>query len=305
MAGPETAAWVDRSRRAFTSVTGYFREHRRARLALILGLPLSILLVFFVLPLGTMLWISFLSGLPPASVTVENYVRLVSSSLYLQVVWETTVLTVQTTVLVTVIGYTLAYSIVRFSRRTSILLLLIILPFWTNYIIRMYAWINILQTGGVIDFILETVGLVQEPSGYLYTTQAVLVGFVYVWLPLATLPFYSSITGMDQDLIDAAKDLGSGPLKTFATVTFPRTRDGIVAGIILSAIPTFGSFITPVLLGGTDVIMIGVVIENQFTEAFNWPFGAALSMVVSAFVLVALIAGVMAGSDLVGGGDTA
>jgi spermidine/putrescine transport system permease protein len=283
------------------SVAQYFREHRRARLALILGPPLAILFLFFVLPLGTMLWISFLSGLPPAPVTPDNYLRLVSSTLYLNVVWETVVLTFTTTVTVTVIGYTLAYSIVRFSRRTSLLLLLIILPFWTNYIIRMYAWINILQSGGVIDYILEGLGVVQDPSGYLYTPEAVLVGFVYVWLPLASLPFYSSITGMDQDLIDAAKDLGSGPLKTFVTVTFPQTRDGIVAGVILSAIPTFGSFITPALLGGTDVIMIGMVIENQFTEAFNWPFGAALSMIVSLFVVLFLVAGVMAGSDLVGG----
>jgi spermidine/putrescine transport system permease protein len=252
--------------------------------------------------MGTMLWMSFLTGLPPASVTLQNYAQLVSSTLYLQVIWETVVLTVQTTVLVTMIGYTLAYSIVRFSRRTSVLLLLIILPFWTNYIIRMYAWINILQSGGVIDSILMTLNVVQQAGGYLYTPEAVLVGFVYVWLPLATLPFYSSIIGMDDDLIDAAKDLGAGPIKTFVTVTFPRTRDGIVAGIILSAIPTFGSFITPTLLGGTDVIMIGVVIENQFTTAFNWPFGAALSMVVSTVVLVLLISGVMAGSDLVGGG---
>jgi spermidine/putrescine transport system permease protein len=283
------------------TVAEYFREHRRARLLLIVGPPLSVLLLFFVLPLGTMLWMSFLSAMPPASFTLENYVRLVSSSLYLNVIKQTAVLTVQTTVLVVVLGYTLAYSIVRFSKRTSLLLLLIILPFWTNYIIRMYAWINILQTGGVIDFAMTSLNLIQEAGGHLYTTEAVLVGFVYVWLPLATLPFYSSIVGMDQDLIDAAKDLGSGPIQTFVTVTFPQTRDGIVAGIILSAIPTFGSFITPTLLGGTDVIMIGMVIENQFTSAFNWPFGAALSMVVSAVVLVFMIAGVMAGSDLVGG----
>lgn len=287
--------------RYLRTLTKYFREHRKARLLLVVGLPLSVLLIFFVLPLGTMLWMSFLSGMPPASFTLENYVRLVSSSLYLKVVQRTTVLTIQTTVLVVILGYTLAYSIVRFSRRTSMLLLLIILPFWTNYIIRMYAWINILQTGGVIDYVMTSLNVVQQANGYLYSTEAVLVGFVYVWLPLATLPFYSSITGMDQDLIDAAKDLGSGPIKTFVTVTFPQTRDGIIAGIILSAIPTFGSFITPTLLGGTDVIMIGMVIENQFTSAFNWPFGAALSMVVSAVVLVFLVAGVMAGSDLVGG----
>jgi spermidine/putrescine transport system permease protein len=303
MAGTEPTEQTGFRDRAH-SIAEYFRTHRRARLTLIIGPPLATLFVFFVLPLGTMLWISFLSGLPPAPTTFDNYTRLVSSSLYLQVVWETIVLTFTTTVIVTVVGYTLAYSIVRFSRRTSLLLLLIILPFWTNYIIRMYAWINILQTGGVIDFILEGLGLIQDPSGYLYTPEAVLVGFVYVWLPLATLPFYSSITGMDLDLIDAAKDLGSGPLKTFVTVTFPQTRDGIVAGVILAAIPTFGSFITPALLGGTDVIMIGMVIENQFTEAFNWPFGAALSMIVSLFVVLFLVAGVMAGSDLVGG-DTA
>ncbi len=283
----------------------FLRDHPRARLAVVVGPPLAVLLVFFIVPLVTMLWLSFLTGLPPAEFTLANYARLVTSTLYLDVVWQTTVLTVGTTVLVTVIGYTLAYSIVRFSRRTTTLLLLIVLPFWTNYIIRMYAWINILQSGGVLDSILLAAGLIESTGGFLYTSDAVLVGFVYVWLPLAALPFYASISNVDEDLIDAAKDLGAGPLKTFATVTFPMTRDGIVAGIVLAAIPTFGSFITPTLLGGTDVIMIGVVIENQFVEAFNWPFGSALSMVVSALVVVLLVASVLAGSDLVTGGEPA
>lgn len=284
-------------------VLDYLRERPRLRLGLIVGPPLFVLLTFFILPLFSMAWLSFQSQLPPAGeFTFQNYVRIFSSTVYLDVIWQTTVLTVQTTAIVVAMGYTLAYSIVRFSKRTTWLLLLVILPFWTNYIIRMYAWINILQTGGVLSVILNTFNIIQQPQGFLFTQKAVLVGFVYVWLPLAVLPFYASLANMDEDLIEAAKDLGSGPIKAFLTVTLPMTKGGIIAGIILVAIPTFGSFITPVLLGGSNVIMIGVVIENQFGGAFNWPFGSALGMLVSVVVIGLLVAGVRAGGNLYGGG---
>ncbi|PSQ13118.1 ABC transporter permease [Halobacteriales archaeon QS_5_70_15] len=287
----------------------YIRDKPRVRLGLIIGPPLLVLVGFFVLPIVSIGFLSFsppqqTNILPGGRVTLENYARAFTQSVYLDVLWRTTVITVQTTAIVVAIGYTMAYSIVRFSRRTSLLLLLVILPFWTNYIIRMYAWINILQKGGVLSSILEIVGAVQGEVGYLFTWQAVLIGFVYVWLPLATLPFYATLANMDEDLIEAAKDLGAGPIKTFLTVTLPLTKGGLIAGTILVAIPTFGSFITPRLLGGTNVVMIGVVIEEQFGSAFNWPFGAALSMLVTVLVVALLIGGVRAGGSLYGmGGD--
>lgn len=288
----------------------YIRDKPRLRLALLVGPPLVVLLGFFIVPLISMFLLSFSAPqqtevFARGVVTLENYAKAFTSSVYLEVIWRTTVLTVQTTALVVLTGYTLAYSIVRFSRRTSALLLLVILPFWTNYIIRMYAWINILQKDGVLDSILVLFNLIQDPGGYLYTWQAVLIGFVYVWLPLATLPFYASLSNMDEDLIEAAKDLGAGPIKTFLTVTLPMTKGGLIAGLILVAIPTFGSFITPTLLGGTNVLMIGMVIETQFGGAFNWPFGAALSVLVSVVVVALLVWGVRAGGNLygMGGGE--
>ena len=274
----------------------YIRERRRVQLGIVVGIPAAVLVLFFVLPLVSMFWLSFQTSLPPgAQFTLENYTKAFEP-VYATVLWRTTVLTVQTTLIVTILGYALAYSSVRFSKRTTLILLLVILPYWTNYIIRMYAWITILQNGGVLSSILNLFNLVSGQVGYLYTSEAVLVGFSYIWLPLATLPFYASLANMDEDLIEAAKDLGSGPIKTFFTVTLPTTIDGVVAGIILVAIPTFGSFITPALLGGSNAIMIGMVIESQFNEAFNWPFGSALGVLVSIFVVAVMLGAVRSGA---------
>lgn len=284
----------------------YIRGQPRRSLAFILGAPILVLLTFFVLPLLSMLWLSFHTDTGAAGeFTLENYQQLVASTTYLEILQTTLVLTVETTIVVSIVGYVLAYGIVRLSSRTKLLLLLVILPFWTNYIIRMYAWINILQPGGALDSILLSLGILQEQRGFLYNRVAVLIGFIYVWLPLAVLPFYASLNNLNENLIEAAMDLGSGPIKTFLTVTLPLTKGGIIAGIALVAIPTFGSFITPVLLGGTNVTMIGVVIEQQFNEAFNWPFGSALGMVVTMFVIVMLLLSTRLGADLLGTGGEA
>lgn len=285
-------------------VLRYLRDRPRLRVATLLFLPVSVLTVFFVLPLFSMLSMSFLTDIPPAPFTVENYTRIFASDLYLQVLWRTTVITVQTTLIVVVLGYSFAYSTVRFSRRTTLILLLLILPFWTNYIVRMYAWMNILQSNGVLDTLFLSMGVISDPMGILYSNTAVLIGFTYIWLPLSTLAFYASIVNLDTDLLDASKDLGAGPIRTFFTVTLPLTKDGVIVGIILVAIPTFGAFVTPALLGGTDNIMIGMVIESQFLEAFNWPFGAALGTVVSIFVIVMTIAAVAAGGNVFAGGES-
>lgn len=284
-----------------TELVDFFRTRPRLKKFAIAGPPYGVLVAFFALPLLAMLVISFQEGQINGPWTLANYTDFLGSATYLTVVWRTLLVTVQVTVLVTVVGYTLAYSIVRFSRRTTLLLLLVILPFWTSYIIRMYAWINILQSGGVLDSTLQLFSL---PSvGLLYTQPAVMIGFTYVWLPLAVLPFYASLTNMDADLIEAAKDLGAGPIKTFFTVTLPMTKNGVITGVILVFIPTFGSFITPRLLGGTNNIMIGMVIENQFKSAFNWPFGAAIGIVISAVVVALLVAGARSGGNLFGGGE--
>lgn len=297
------AAWFEaRTRTALQ----YVRERPRLQRWLIIGPPVGVLALFFLVPLVSMLWLSFLSELPPgAHLTLDNYSRI-GRAVYGKVLWRTSLITFQTTAIVTAIGYSMAYSTIRFTRRTTLVLLLVILPFWTNYIIRMYAWINILQKGGVLDFLLQVTNIIQQGQGYLWTRQAVLIGFTYIWLPLAILPFYAALSNLDEDLIEASKDLGAGPIKTFFTVTLPLTKDGLVAGIILVAIPTFGAFITPVLLGGTNVLMIGMVIESQFNEAFNWPFGSALGIIVSMFVVGVLLLGIRSGGSTLfasGGGE--
>ncbi|MFC7098322.1 ABC transporter permease [Halobaculum marinum] len=278
------------------ALTSFFRDHPRLRTLAVAGPPYAVLLLFFAIPLLAMLVVSFQTGEIGGPWTLRNYMDFLGSSTYLTVVWKTLVISVQVTFIVAVIGYALAYSIVRFSRRTTLLLLLVILPFWTSYIIRMYAWINILQSDGVLDSTLNMLGL--PAVSLLYSDPAVLIGFTYVWLPLAVLPFYASLTNLDGDLIEASKDLGAGPVRTFLSVTLPMTINGVVTGVILVFIPTFGSFITPRLLGGTNNIMIGMVIENQFKSAFNWPFGAAIGMVISVVVVALLVLGTRLGGGL-------
>jgi len=282
------------------ALTSFFRERPRLRTLAIAGPPYGVLLLFFAIPLLAMLVVSFQTGEIGGPWTLSNYTNFLGSSTYLTVVWKTLVISVQVTAIVSVVGYALAYSIVRFSRRTTLLLLLVILPFWTSYIIRMYAWINILQSDGVLDSTLNMLGL--PAVSLLYSAPAVLIGFTYVWLPLAVLPFYASLTNLDGDLIEASKDLGAGPIRTFVSVTLPMTVNGVITGLILVFIPTFGSFITPRLLGGTNNIMIGMVIENQFKSAFNWPFGAAIGMVISVVVVALLILGTRLGGGLFAAG---
>jgi len=277
------------------SVVDYLQDRPRLRVLLLAGPTAGLLIAFFVVPLFIMVWYAFMTGLPPADYTLENFLRIFEP-LYLGIILDTLLLAVATTALVVAFGYLLAYSMVRFSRKTTLLLLLVILPFWTNYIVRMYAWINILQADGLLNWVLNSAGVIEGSQRFMFSQEAVLVGLVYVWLPLAVLPFYASIKTMDEDLIEAAKDLGAGPLKAFFTVTLPMTKNGIYAGVILVAVPAFGAFVTPALLGGTGSVMIGMVIDNQFNQAFNWNFGAALgvflSLVVVASIMVAALAGV-------------
>lgn len=279
------------------------REKPRLRLYLLITIPFLLLGFFFVVPLTMMVGLSFLADLPPAPLTLENYVKFVSSNVYITVIWKTTTITVLTTVIALVLGYILAYSIVRFTKRTTTILLLVILPFWTNYIVRMYAWINILQKGGALDTILLALNVIQNPLTMLYSYEAALIGFVYIYLPLAVLTFYASLTNLNPNLIDAAKDLGAGPIKAFLTITLPMTMNGVTVGIILVMIPIFGAFVTPKMLGGADLTMIGMVIEQQFTRSFNWPFGATLSTIVSAIVVVLLGGSLFLGNNLIGFGE--
>jgi spermidine/putrescine transport system permease protein len=266
---------------------GYIRERDRLQLLLFVGPATAFMVGALVLPLVFMVGLSFLTGFPPAEFTLENYTRIVDVGVYASIIADTVVLTIQTLVVVLVVGYMLSYGIAMYGKYEKVLLLLLILPFWTNYLVRNFAVIAIFQRGGPLDQLLG-VFLIQGIENVLYSRAAVLMGLVYSFLPVAALPLYASISRMDKSLIDASKDLGAGPIKTFFLVTIPQTKDGIFVGSLLVGVPTFGAFVTPKMLGGPRDNMIGSIIEHQYMSAYDIPFGSALGTMTSLFVLVVL-----------------
>ncbi|MDS0261141.1 ABC transporter permease [Haloarcula sp. S1CR25-12] len=282
--------WVDDG---IENALAFLRANKRLQLPLFIG-PI-ILFTFFglIVPVAYMVAISFMSGLPPgAEFTLENYQRFLATDVYLNIGIDTIVLTVQTTSLVVVLGYLLAYGIAMFAKRQKLLLLLVILPFWTNYLVRNFALIAIFQNGGPFDQLVDNVLFFVDSASIggdiLFTRTSVLMGLVYSFLPVAVLPMYASISRMDKSLISASKDLGAGPIKTFVYVTLPQTKDGIFVGTLLAAVPTFGAFVTPAMLGGPNDTMIGRLIELQYMQVYDVPFGSALGTVLSLFVIVVL-----------------
>ncbi|MGB5248946.1 MAG: ABC transporter permease [Gammaproteobacteria bacterium] len=264
--------------------------------------PAAWLALFFLVPLGLIWVISFgeKSGLLDIQITwvADNYLRALDP-LYLQIFLKSFWYAGITTVLCLLVGFVVATAITFApSRQRPILLLLVMLPFWTNLLIRTYALIAVLRTKGTVNAGLEQLwewshrlldffGLAQfqllgeqfEPLHLLYNNFAVVIGLVYVHLPFMVLPLYAALARMDRSYIEASLDLGAGQLRTFAAVVIPLAAPGIVSGVIITFVPALGSFLTPDLLGGTDSQMIANVIERQFKSANDWPFGAALSFI--------------------------
>lgn len=259
-----------------------------------LGVPTLFVIVFFVLPILLIGRYSFnsvdpLTGLMQTDWSLDSYRRALTSSIYQNIFMRTLTIALISTIVALLIAYPLGYFIgaVAQPRQQGTLILLILIPFWTSYVIRTYAWIGILQTNGFME---QVFGWIPGFDGnLLYTRAAVIIGFVHVYLPIMVLPIYASARNLDKRYIEAAHDLGASPIRTFFRVTLPLTSPGVVAGIVLFFIPVFGSFVTPQLLGGTGDTMMGQQIQNQFGEAFNWPFGAALSIVMTGVVLIAMI----------------
>jgi spermidine/putrescine transport system permease protein len=193
------------------------------------------------------------------------------------------------TVACLVLGFPVAYVVARATRHRRLLLLLVILPFWTSFLVRMFAMIFLLRDTGLVNSALLAVGLIDEPIHLLYTPFAVVLGLVYGFLPLMILPIYASLEKMDDSLLEAAEVLGARPLARFTRVVLPLAMPGVVAGSLLTFIPALGSFVTSDLLGGAKQVMIGNLIQNQFGAARNWPFGSALSFVLMLLVLVPVL----------------
>jgi spermidine/putrescine transport system permease protein len=252
---------------------------------------ISWVIVFVVAPTAILFVYSFCErddlGRVVFSFTVDNY-RRIADPLYLKIfgrsVWYATL----TTALCVGIGYPMAYCIGR-ARGTirQRLLLLVMIPFWTSFLIRTYAWITILKQEGLLNSVMHGLSLTVRPLDLLYTPVAVVIGLVYAYLPFMILPIYSSVEKLDGALIEAAYDLGAGPIRVFSSVIVPLTMPGIAAGTLLVFVPAIGMFAITDLLGGARVPLIGNVIQNQFMQARDWPFGAALGVV---FLLLFAIA---------------
>lgn len=271
----------------------FFRALRENRVfqGLALISPANLyLFIFMILPLVLIAILSFLSrgtyGEVEFRFNAANYARLFDP-VYGKILLYSLAVGVGTTVITILIGYPLAYFIARSpARRRSTFLFLILVPFWTNFVIRIYAWIMILRAGGLMDGLLQSLHLTREPLGLLYTPTAVMIGMVYEFLPFMILPLYTSLEKIENAILEAAADLGAPPWRVFLRVTLPLSVPGMIAGTILVFIPAMGMFVIPDLMGGAKTILIGNVIRNQFLIARDWPFGAAASMILMIMTLV-------------------
>ncbi len=249
------------------------------------------LVAFFAVPMLLMLAYSFMrrgmyGGVDPGF-TLEHYRRFLDP-LYLQVLGRTILWAAVATLTCLLLGYPVAWVISR-SRRRNLLLFLIVLPFWTSFLVRTFAMIFLLRDTGLVNSLLLRLGLIGQPLTLLYTPFAVLLGLVYGFLPFMVLPIYASLEKLDPALLEAAEVLGARPGSRFLNVTLPLSLPGVIAGCLLVFVPALGSFITSDLLGGAKQVMIGNLVQNQFTSARNWPFGSAVSFALMALVLVAVM----------------
>ena len=243
--------------------------------------PLAIILAYSLLTRGTWGGIS-----RPWS--LESYRRL-ADPIYLGILWRSFWIAGAATVLCLALGFPLALFISRAGSRKNLYLSLVILPFWTSFLVRTYAWMFLLRDTGLINTALEKLGLIHDPLPLLYNDGAVILGLVYGYLPFMVLPLYATLERLDRNLLEAAADLGAKPWVALTRVVIPLSAPGIRAGAILVFIPCLGAYLTPDLLGGGKTVMIGNLIQNQFTTARDWPFGAAVSLTLMAIVLVLLL----------------
>ena len=271
-----------------------FVRRRPGLQALVLIFPsLFWLVIFFALPLVIVFVYSFLKRGPYGQIVwdfnLQNYVRFFDP-LYLRIFARSFRIAGITTALCFLLGYPMAYWIAtRPPRWRNTLLLLLMIPFWTNFLVRTYAWILILRDTGLINNALMGLGLIGEPLPLFGTDLAVIIGLVYGWFPDMVLPCYAAIERLDHSLVEAAQDLGANELRAFLRIVFPLTLPGVVAGSILVFIPSLGAYITPDLLGGAKSVMIGNVIHSQFLTLRDYPFGSAFSFALMAMMLLATL----------------
>ncbi len=246
--------------------------------------------VAIAIPPYTSLWERAPDGTLEIIASFDNYLFLLSDSLYVSAYLSSIKIAAISTVLALLLGYPIAYYIARSPEpRRSILLLMVILPFWTSFLLRVYAWIGFLRRDGVINNILSWLGVIDEPLVMMQTDFAVYIGIVYTYLPFMILPLYATLVKLDDALLEAASDLGATPTVTFLTVTLPLSLPGIIAGSMLVFIPAIGEYVIPTLLGGPDTLMIGRVLWDEFFSSRDWPVASAVAIVMLILVVVPIM----------------
>lgn len=260
--------------------------------ALFLAPARAINIVLFLAPMAIVLAYSLLSrgvyGGVEKPWTFESYTRLIDP-LYGGILLRSFWISILSTATCLVLGFPMALFIARSGTRRNLYLNLVMLPFWTSFLVRTYAWMFLLRDTGLINTVLQSLGIIHEPLPLLYNDGAVILGLVYGYLPFMILPLYTTLEKLDKSLIEASADLGATPFVTLTRIIIPLSAPGIRAGSILVFITCLGAYLTPDLLGGSKTVMIGNVIQNQFTSARDWPFGAAASLALMALVMVMLL----------------
>lgn len=273
-------------------VLQWFHENPRGLVVFLVAPGMLWLIAFFVAPVVIMFGYSFMPrnvyGGVEAGFTLEHYQRFFDP-LYLTILVRTTVAATLCTAICLVLGFPVAYAIARGGRLRNLLLFLVVLPFWTSFLVRTFAMIFMMRDTGLINTWLIGAGVIHEPIQMLYTAFAVMAGLVYGYLPFMVLPIYTSLEKLDLSLLEAAEVLGARATSRFFRVILPLSMPGVVAGSLLVFIPALGSFLTSDLLGGAKQILIGNLVQNQFTTARNWPFGSAASFILMTLVLGAVL----------------
>ena len=273
---------------------------------LVIAIPYLWMLLFFLIPFVIILKISFAEvqiAIPPYTDLVSyaeeklnfvfnlgNYLYLLDDEMYLDSYLQSIQVASISTLLCLLIGYPMAWAIVHSSPAVrNALLMLVVLPSWTTFLIRVNAWIGILKNNGLINNLLMWLGIIDEPLTLLHTNAAVYVGIVYAYLPFMILPIYTALMRMDYSLVEAASDLGARPYRTFLSITLPLTKSGIIAGSMLVFIPAVGEFVIPELLGGPDSLLIGRVLWQEFFNNRDWPVASAVAVVMLMILMVPII----------------
>jgi spermidine/putrescine transport system permease protein len=287
----------------------FFRRYKGLQLFGLISPGMLWIILFFNLPLLIVLFISFVERgragsikLPPVY-TIENYRQLFNACasqfagpecnpfLYMGIFGHSVRIALVVTFWCIILGYPLSYFV---SRQRPIwrdaLMVLIIIPFWTNFLVRTYALKQVLATEGLVNSFLMGLHLVNQPLDLLFNEFAVVVGLIYGYLPFAVLPMYASVEKFDHTLMEAAADLGASPFRAFLRIMLPMTLPGVIAALVLVFVPVVGAFITPDIMGGGKIEMIGTLINRQFGVSRNWPFGSAMSLILMLLVLIGVIA---------------